>query len=89
MEVLETIRPWVVPIIAIVSFGIAFVPKFNTRFRVWVTGPLETKVDLLSEKVDNLSEQMKEMRSDMKNEHAMLLKAFTDHLIHQHGHKPE
>ena len=78
MERLNGIRPWIVPALAIVSFSIAFVPKFNTRFRSWIIGPLETKVD-------ELSVQMKEMRSDMKKEHDMLLKAFTDHLIHMHG----
>lgn len=98
---LEQIRPWILPIVAIITFAIAITPKL----RRWVIGSLgvddlklsiariERSIEKLGDKMESETEkvcaEIKDVRAEMKEEHAMLYKAFTDHLIHLHGKQPQ
>lgn len=74
MELLEDIRPWIVPIIVLASFVLMLTGKLRDR---WL-GHIESEIA-------EIKSDIKLLRSDVKSEHQVLHGAFTKHLIELHG----
>lgn len=84
MEWLEAIRPWIVPVIAIIGIVLAFTGKLYSL----LFGPLKASIKELRGDIENIHAEIKEFRTEIKSDHDKLEAAFTKHLIELHG-RPE
>lgn len=84
MELLEVIRPWILPVIAIIGIVLAFTGKLYSI----LFGPLKASIKELHGEIENIHDDIKELRSEIKSDHDKLEAAFTKHLIDLHG-RPE
>lgn len=99
MEWLNEIRPWIVPVLAIVGAGFAATGKLRSI----LLGPLEASIERieksieklegsiekLDEKLDmsiqRLEAKMDRNHQELKADHKSLQELFTKHLIELHG----
>ncbi len=84
MEWLEAIRPWIVPVIAIIGIVLAFTGKLYSL----LFGPFKASIKELRGDIENIHAEIKEFRTEIKSDHDKLEAAFTKHLIELHG-RPE